>query len=34
MYYYRESTKDNYKDDIKDLNNKIDIIYSLFENTI
>ena len=34
MYYYRESTKDNYKDDIRNLNNKIDIIYSLLENII
>ena len=34
MYYYRESTKDNYKDDIRNLNNKIDIIYSLLENNI
>ena len=32
MYYYRESTKDNYKDDIGNLNNKIDIVYSLLEN--
>ena len=32
MYYYRESTKDNYQDDIKNLNNKIDIVYSLLEN--
>ena len=27
MYYYRESTKDNYEDDIRNLNNKIDIVY-------
>ena len=33
MYYYRKSTKDNYEDDIRNLNNKIDIIYSLLENT-
>ena len=33
MYYYRKSNKDNYEDDIKNLNNKIDIIYSLLENT-
>ena len=32
MYYYRESTKDNYEDDIRNLNNKIDIVYSLLEN--
>ena len=32
MYYYRESTKDNYEDDIKNLDSKIDIIYSLLEN--
>ena len=23
MYYYRESTKDNYEDDIKNLNKKL-----------
>ena len=32
MYYYRESTKDDYEDDIRNLNNKIDIVYSLLEN--
>ena len=32
MYYYRESTKDNYEEDIRNLNNKIDIVYSLLEN--
>ena len=32
MYYYRESTKNNYEDDIRNLNNKIDIVYSLLEN--
>ena len=32
MYYYRKSTKNNYEDDIRNLNNKIDIIYSLLEN--
>ncbi len=32
MYYYRESTKDNYEDDIRNLNIKIDIVYSLLEN--
>ena len=34
MYYYRESTKDNYKDDIRNLNNKIDIVYTSLENII
>ena len=33
-YYYRKSTESNNKDDITNLNNKIDIIYSLLENTI
>ena len=32
MYYYRESTEDNYKDDIRNLNNKIDIVYTSLEN--
>ena len=32
MYYYRESTKNNYQDDMKNLNNKIDIVYSLLGN--
>ena len=32
MYYYRRSNKDNYEDDIRNLNNKIDIVYSLLEN--
>ena len=32
MYYDRKSTKNNYEDDIRTLNNKIDIIYSLLEN--
>ena len=32
MYYYRRSNKNDYEDDIKNLNNKIDIIYSLLEN--
>ena len=32
MYYYRNNSKDNYEDDIRNLNNKIDIIYSLLEN--
>ena len=34
MHYYRESTEDNYKDDIKNLNNKIDIVYTSLENII
>ena len=34
MYYYRESTKDNYEDGIKNLNNKIDIVYTSLENII
>ena len=33
-YYYRKSNKDNFEDDIKDLNNKIDIIYDSLENII
>ena len=32
MYYYRISNKKDYEDDIRNLNNKIDIIYSLLEN--
>ena len=32
MYYYRKSTKNDCEDDIRNLNNKIDIIYSLLEN--
>ena len=32
MYYYRKSTKNDYEDDIRNLNSKIDIIYSLLEN--
>ena len=31
-YYYRKPNKDNYENDIRNLNNKIDIIYSLLEN--
>ena len=34
MYYYRKSTKDNYEDDIRNLNNKIDIVYTSSENII
>ena len=33
-YYYRKQNKDNFEDDIKDLNNKIDTIYSSLENII
>ena len=33
MYYYRKSAKNDYEDDIRNLNNKIDIIHSLLENT-
>ena len=32
MCYYRRSNKNDYEDDIRNLNNKIDIIYSLLEN--
>ena len=31
-YYYRKSNKNNFEDDMKDLNNKIDIIYTSSEN--
>ena len=34
MYYYRKNSKYNYEDDIRNLNNKIDIIYSLLDNII
>ena len=27
-YYYRKPNKDNYEDDIRNLNNKIDIVYN------
>ena len=33
-YYSRKANKDNYEDDIKNSNNKIDIIYSSLENII
>ena len=33
-YYYRKPNKDNYEDDIRNLNNKIDIIYTSLENII
>ena len=32
MYYHRKSAKNDYEDDIRNLNNKIYIIYSLLEN--
>ena len=32
MYYYRRSNKNDYEDDIRNSNNKIDITYSLLEN--
>ena len=32
MYYYMRSNKNDYEDDTRNLNNKIDIIYSLLEN--
>ena len=34
MNYYRKSNKDNYEDDIKNLNTKIDIIYTSLSNII
>ena len=34
MYYYRESNKNDYEDDIRNLNNKIDIVYTSLENII
>ena len=34
MNYYRKLNKDNFEDDIKNLNNKIDIIYNSLENII
>ena len=33
-YYYRKPNKDNFEDDIKNLNNKIDIIYTSLGNII
>ena len=33
-YYYRKPNKDNYDYDIRNLNNKIDIAYTLLENII
>ena len=34
MNYYRRPNKDNYEDDIRNLNNEIDIIYTSLENII
>ena len=31
MYYYRKPNKKNYEDDIRNLNNKIDIVYTSLE---
>ena len=33
-HYYRKSAENNYEDDIRNLNNKIDIIYTSLENII
>ena len=33
-YYYRKPNKDNYDDDIRNLNNEIDIVYTSSENII
>ena len=33
-YYYRKPNKDNYEYDIRNLNNKIDIVYTSLENII
>ena len=33
-YYYRKPNKDNYENDIKNVNNKIDIVYTSLENII
>ena len=33
-YYYRKPNKDNYEDDIRNLNNKIDIVYTSLESII
>ena len=34
MYYYRGSNKNDYEDDIRNLNNIIDIVYTSLENII
>ena len=33
-YYYRKQNKDNHEDDIRNLNNKIDIVYTSLEDII
>ena len=33
-YFYRKPNKENYEDDIRNLNNKIDIVYTSLENII
>ena len=33
-YYYRKPNKENYEDDIRNLNNKIDIVHTSLENII
>ena len=33
-YYYRKQNKDNYEDDIRNLDNKIDIVYTSLEDII
>ena len=33
-YYYRKPNRDNYEDDMRNLNNKIDIVYTSLENII
>ena len=33
-YYYRKPNKENYEDDIRNLNNEIDIVYTSLENII
>ena len=34
FYYYRKPNKDNYEDHLRNLNNKIDIVYTSLENII
>ena len=34
MNYYRKPNKDDYEDDIKNLNNKIDVVYTSLENIL
>ena len=34
MYYYRKDSKNDYSGDIRNLNNKINVIYSLLDNVI